>query len=60
MEVLLPASAAVYRGEHQAPRGVKSTIRRHRIRIATGHEVEVSSPYYKPQVRPLTQKGLVV
>ena len=47
MELLLPAAARSFSCNHQAPLGVKSTIRPHRIRISTGQQVEVSSPYYK-------------
>lgn len=47
MELLLPAAAEVFNRQHQPPRGVKSTVRQHRIRIATGHQVEVASVYYK-------------
>ncbi len=49
MEALLPAAARSFSRNHQVPQGVKTTIRSHRIRIATGRQVEVSSPYYKIQ-----------
>lgn len=47
MALLLPAAAKTFSRTHQAPKGVKSTVRPHHIRIATGQQVEVSSPYYK-------------
>ncbi len=47
MDLLLPEAAKAFSRTHQAPKGAKSRMRRHRIRIATGQQVEVSSPYYK-------------
>ncbi|MEL6972210.1 MAG: hypothetical protein AAFO02_18745 [Bacteroidota bacterium] len=47
MELLLPAAAKSFSRNHQAPLGVKSTIRSHRIRISTAQQIEVSSPYHK-------------
>ena len=47
MKAMLPAAAKSFSQHHEAPRGVRCVIRPHRIRIATGHQVELLSPYHK-------------
>ncbi len=47
MKAMLPAAAKSFSQDHEAPRGVKCVMRPHRIRIATGHQVELLSPYHK-------------
>jgi hypothetical protein len=45
MKAMLPAAAKSFSQDHDAPRAVKCVMRPHQIRIATGCEIKVSSPY---------------
>lgn len=47
LEELLPSAAQVFSANHQAPKGVKMQQRTHSIRISTGKQIAVDSPYYK-------------
>jgi hypothetical protein len=47
LELLLPAAAQEFEDRHPCPDGVKGVMRPHSIRIATGHQVGLSSLYYK-------------
>ncbi len=43
----LPSTAQAFSANHQAPKGVKMQQRTHSIRISTGKQITVDSPYYK-------------
>ena len=47
MKAMLPAAAKSFSQDHTAPGAVKCVMRPHQIRIATGCQIKVSSPYYK-------------
>lgn len=47
LELLLPAAAWEFEDKCPCPAGVKGVRRSHSIRIATGHQVGLTSLYYK-------------
>lgn len=61
LKLLLPAAAQQFEREHSCPAGVRAVRRAHRIRIATGHQVELTSLYYKavPQDYQGTRRPLL-
>lgn len=47
MSQLAASAAASFSNCHEPPENVKMVMRPHKVRIATGEQIEVRTPYYK-------------